>query len=79
VVLSFPVTPTELPGVLTAAERAVVEAVLLGKTNPEIAKERGTSPRTVANQLANAFQKLEVSSRGELAARFGGIFTREED
>jgi DNA-binding CsgD family transcriptional regulator len=75
VVLSFPVRPTELPPVLTAAERAVVEAMLSGKTNPEIARARGTSTRTVANQIANAFQKLEVSSRGELAARFAGSLT----
>jgi DNA-binding NarL/FixJ family response regulator len=62
--LSTPV----LPSTLTSAERSVAAAVLRGCSHAEIARERGSSPRTVANQLAGAFRKLQVRSRAELAA-----------
>jgi DNA-binding CsgD family transcriptional regulator len=58
-----------LPETLTSAERAVVAAVLRGCSYAEIARERGSSPHTVGNLLANAFRKLGVRSRGELAAK----------
>lgn len=54
---------------LSNAERDVMRAVLEGKSNAEIARERGTAPRTVANQVAKLFEKLGVRSRTELAAR----------
>lgn len=54
---------------LTAAERAVVAAILAGKSNREIGVQRRTSPHTVANQIAAIFQKLGVGCRSELAAR----------
>ncbi|WP_394847853.1 LuxR C-terminal-related transcriptional regulator [Pendulispora brunnea] len=57
------------PKGLSASERAVLLGVLCGKTNAEIAQARRSSVRTVANQVASAFRKLGVSSRGELAAR----------
>jgi DNA-binding CsgD family transcriptional regulator len=59
------------PG-LTPAERAVVFGVVRGLSNSEIAAERGTSPRTVANQLHAVFAKLGVSSRAELVALGAG-------
>jgi DNA-binding NarL/FixJ family response regulator len=40
-----------------------------GLSNAEIARSRGRSPRTVANQVAKIFEKLGVSSRSELYAR----------
>lgn len=52
--------------VMTAAERAVARAAMDGLTNAEIARRRGTSPRTVANQLFSVFRKLGISSRREL-------------
>jgi len=68
VVLSFPAhAPTILPE-LTAAESEVVALVLAGSSNEEIARERSSSTRTVANQVASVFRKLGVKSRGELAA-----------
>lgn len=67
-VLAAPLDADEL-SVLTEAERLVVQAVLDGRSNAAIAKARGVSPRTVANQLACAFRKLGVTSRTELAAR----------
>lgn len=54
---------------LTAAEREVAALVLDGHDNAGIAKARGTSLRTTANQVASIFRKLGVSSRAELAAK----------
>jgi DNA-binding CsgD family transcriptional regulator len=54
---------------LTPAERHVTLAVIAGHSNADIARMRGSSPRTVANQLAAIFRKLGVRSRSELAAR----------
>ena len=56
---------------LTDAERDVASAAARGLSNRDIATLRGSSTRTVANQLAAIMKKLEVSSRAELAARFG--------
>lgn len=61
-----------LPDVLTQAEREVAESVVRGHTNAEIARARGTSVRTVANQMRTLFEKLGVGSRGELRARLVG-------
>lgn len=54
---------------LSPAEREVVELLLSGASNAEIAHQRGTSARTVANQAASIFRKLGVGSRMELAHR----------
>ncbi|MCU0687227.1 MAG: helix-turn-helix transcriptional regulator [Polyangiaceae bacterium] len=70
-VLSFPVATATLPDQLTDAERVVLRELLAGKSNAEIAGARGTSPRTVANQISSLYRKLGVASRAELAARFG--------
>jgi DNA-binding CsgD family transcriptional regulator len=68
-VLSFPIDEGEGALVsLTNAEHEVVLAVERGESNAEIARARGTSARTVANQLAKVFKKLGVSSRAELVA-----------
>jgi DNA-binding CsgD family transcriptional regulator len=54
---------------LSSAERAVVAAALRGYRDDEIARQRGSSPHTVANLLSRAFRKLGVHSRAELAAK----------
>lgn len=54
---------------LTPAEQSVLSLVLDGHDNAAIAKARRSSPRTIANHLANIFRKLGVSSRAELAAK----------
>lgn len=71
-VLSFPLsTPSKRPPTsLSAAEQEVVAGILGGQSNSEIARARRTSVRTVANQVASIFRKMEVSSRAELVARF---------
>lgn len=57
---------------LTAAERAVALEAIAGRSNRAIALARGSTPRTVANQLAAVYRKLRVSSRAQLAARLTG-------
>lgn len=72
-VLTFPLPPAELDDpLLTDAERAVARGLLAGRSNVEIAAARGTSARTVANQIQSVFRKLGVASRAELAARAAG-------
>ncbi|NUR29613.1 MAG: helix-turn-helix transcriptional regulator, partial [Catenulispora sp.] len=56
---------------LTAQERQVVRLAAGGASNAEIAAHLFLSPRTVGYHLYNAFPKLGVSSRAELA-RFVG-------
>lgn len=53
---------------LSHAQRDVARLVLTGKSNRQIATERSTSERTVANQIATIYRKLGVGSRSELAA-----------
>jgi DNA-binding NarL/FixJ family response regulator len=65
-VLSFPLPEVVLPESLTDAEREIARALLDGSSNAEIAEARGTSARTVANQIASLFRKMKVQSRGEL-------------
>jgi DNA-binding CsgD family transcriptional regulator len=54
------------PSGLTGAEQAVVGLVIEGKSNAEIAAQRGTSVRTVANQLRSVYAKLGISGRAQL-------------
>jgi DNA-binding NarL/FixJ family response regulator len=61
-------TPAATSPGLSDAERAVVTGILGGKRIAAIARERGTSPRTVSNQLASVYKKLGVSSRREVIA-----------
>jgi DNA-binding NarL/FixJ family response regulator len=58
---------------LSRGERAIANLVVAGQSNAAIALSRGTSQRTIANQLHNIFDKLEVGSRGELVR----LLTRE--
>ena len=53
---------------LTRSERDVFERVIAGESNQRIAERRGTSLRTVANQIAVVFRKVGVGSRRELCA-----------
>ena len=57
---------------LTPAESAVLGELLGGASNAAIARARGVSARTVANQVAALLRKLGVGSRYELIARHGG-------
>lgn len=59
---------------LPAAERAVIELLIEGCCYVEIAERRRTAVRTVANQIAAAFRRLNVSGRSELIQR---LFTAD--
>ncbi|HTO68628.1 MAG TPA: helix-turn-helix transcriptional regulator [Myxococcota bacterium] len=54
---------------LSFAERAVARLATSGRSDAEIAQQRGASARTVQNQLQSVYRKLGVHSRTELAAR----------
>ena len=69
VVLSFPVK-TAPPTPLADAEKLIFEALMAGRSNRQIAEERGRALRTVTNQVAAIFQKLGVRSRSELIAKY---------
>lgn len=60
--------PKGILDILTAREREVVQGVSSGKTFKEIAKELSLSPSTVSNHLYKIYNKLNISSRSELAA-----------
>jgi DNA-binding CsgD family transcriptional regulator len=66
VMFSFPKPPFIAPAQLTPAESDVVQLILSDLSNAQIAARRGTALRTVANQVAQIFTKLGVSSRSEL-------------
>jgi DNA-binding NarL/FixJ family response regulator len=68
VVISASRPDASLPGYLTAAERRVIALFVEGCSHLEIAQARRRSTRTIANQLATAFQKLGVSGRRPLLA-----------
>ncbi len=68
VVLSMPGRGEGKPPPLTPAERAVLDLVLQAKSTHDIARARGSSARTVANQLASIFRKTGTGSRAELVA-----------
>jgi DNA-binding CsgD family transcriptional regulator len=68
ILLSFFRDASAESAVLTDAERQVALAILAGRSNAEIARIRGTSPRTIANQVAHIFRKLGVKSRSEFVA-----------
>lgn len=57
---------------LTATELEVARLVAEGHSAKAIARERGTSPRTVHHQLARTYEKLGVSSRTELCLALNG-------
>jgi DNA-binding CsgD family transcriptional regulator len=65
-------------GQLTAAEEQVALHVLEGRSNADIARIRGRSERTVANQVAAVFRKLGTSGRVELVRRLVGARLRSQ-
>jgi DNA-binding CsgD family transcriptional regulator len=68
-VASYPVGASVGHTALSAAEQEVARLLVDGLSNRDIAARRGTSSRTVANQVASMLRKLGVTSRNELVAR----------
>jgi hypothetical protein len=62
---------------LSASEKDAVRGLLDGETREVIAARRGTSSRTIANQLCAAFRKLKVSTVGELRAACARIYVEK--
>jgi DNA-binding NarL/FixJ family response regulator len=65
-VISFPRPDRRLSAVLPPAELEVVRCLVEGLPYAEIARIRGTSARTVANQITAVFRRMRVSGRNEL-------------
>lgn len=57
-------------GIISERECEVMNLVLQGHTNSEIAETMFISPNTVKNHLKTIFKKMEVSSRAEAVARY---------
>jgi len=55
---------------LTAVELQLLQALLSGASNKQIARELGKSEFTVRNQLSVAFQKIGVANRMQAAFWF---------
>jgi DNA-binding NarL/FixJ family response regulator len=61
---SVPVGTAARP--LTGRERQIVDALLAGCANKEIARQLGVSDQTIKNQLTTLYAKVGVTSRLEL-------------
>lgn len=68
-VIGVPLPDAGLSDLLSPAECAVTRLLIEGYQHAEMARARATSTRTIANQLAAAFHKLNVSGRAELLCR----------
>jgi DNA-binding CsgD family transcriptional regulator len=64
--IRVPRPDADLAAWLAPAEHAVIHLLIEGMTYAEIAQARRTSVRTVANQVASGFRRLDVSGRAEL-------------
>lgn len=53
----------------TSREVDILKLVAAGNSNKQIARELGSSPNTVRNQIHALFRKAEVTNRTELALR----------
>jgi DNA-binding NarL/FixJ family response regulator len=67
-VVSLPVERPH-PVRLTRAELQIARALARGASNAEIAQIRGTSVRTVANQVASILRRLGAVSRSDAALK----------
>lgn len=67
VIVSFRVPEPDWQNLLTDTEAVIARDVLSGLSNADIARKRGTAVRTIANQVASIYRKLEVRSRLELS------------
>jgi len=57
------------PALLSAQELKIARLAARGLSNSEIGEHLGLSPRTIGSHLYRIFPKLDISARGQLAAR----------
>jgi FixJ family two-component response regulator len=60
-----------LVATLTPRERQVLELVILGTTNKHVARELGSTERTIKAHRQKVTEKTKVQSLAELAERIG--------
>jgi DNA-binding CsgD family transcriptional regulator len=60
------------PAALTPSERRIAERAAAGASNPEIAQALFVTVKTVEMHLSNAYRKLGISGRRELAEALAG-------
>jgi DNA-binding NarL/FixJ family response regulator len=65
--VSFPVPKVDWAESLTSAEKDIADDILAGLPNLAIGRKRGSSVRTVVNQVASIFKKVGAHSRLELS------------
>lgn len=71
-VISAPRPDRRLDVLLPEAELSVIRRLVEGLSYGDIARRRGTSTRTIANQITAVFRRLKVSGRNELVQRLFG-------
>ena len=54
---------------LTKREHEIIDLLLRGRSNKEIASQLGVSDQTIKNQLTTLYRKMDVSSRLELVVK----------
>ena len=54
-------------GAVALSERRIAELAATGQSNREIAQALFVTPKTVEYHLRNAYRKLDIQTRGELA------------
>lgn len=59
-----------MQGNLTQREKELMELLVLGKTNPELAEDMFVSIHTIKSMLEKLFRKFEVKSRVQLAIKY---------
>ena len=67
-IIELPRVPRLDRGHLTRSQKSILGLLLAGRSNAEIALQRGRSVRTVAHQVDSIFRRLGVGSRLELFA-----------
>ena len=74
-VIGIPRPDQSLSALLPRAELQVIRSLIEGLSYQDIAKLRGTSTRTIANQITSVFRRLRVSGRNDLVQR---LFSDED-
>jgi DNA-binding NarL/FixJ family response regulator len=77
-VISAPRPDQRLSTILPCAELAVIRSLVEGHSYVEIAQRRGTSTRTIANQITAVFRRLRISGRNELVQHLFGEEARSK-